>query len=96
MNTFQHALLKTLVWKALRNALANGYDGLVLKAKPLDVATDLLTYDADLERQEPTPESLVPMIEEFRQNHFRRNKPPVNMNACAPGTSYSRRDSWEH
>jgi hypothetical protein len=56
-------MIREQVFRAMDNARDNGYDE--SHTDPLDVAMDIVTCDADLEREEP--ETLVPYVREWQQ-----------------------------
>ena len=60
--------MRNLVWAALDNAFNNGYT-FVLNSNPVDIAYDLIAYDADLE--DSNPEELAPYIRQW-QDHYDR------------------------
>lgn len=63
-------VLQELVHSALDNALANGYDDLVLRAKPEEVAGDLVAYDDDVAQAVAGKTAdLIPLIEKWREQH---------------------------
>lgn len=61
------------VWKALRNALQNGYEDFVWNEDVLQVAIDLCDQDADIEKYMKNDQfsinSVITAVEAFRKYH---------------------------